>query len=325
MTDCKRIAITPGEPAGIGPELIAQIASQPFQHELVIIADPALIKTRANHINIPLKLSPVNLAQKPTVHIPGHVKVLPLSLAEPAKPGELNPKNVDYVLETLNTATKETLTGTFSAIVTGPIHKGVIANSGRSFSGHTEYFSELCGGCPTVMMLMNSGMKVALTTTHLPLSKVPGNITEAKLTQTISIVENALKQQFHIKDPKIAVCGLNPHAGEDGTLGREEIDTIIPTLEKLRSQGIQLIGPLPADTAFTEKHLAEADITIAMYHDQGLPVIKHQGFGKVVNVTLGLPFVRTSVDHGTALGLAGTGTANPDSLLEAIRFAEQVI
>jgi 4-hydroxythreonine-4-phosphate dehydrogenase len=246
--------------------------------------------------------------------------VLPVELAEPVQCGQTNPLNSRYVLKTITKATKGCMDGLFDAMVTGPVHKGIINDAGFSFSGHTEYIAGITGGHP-VMMLATPGLRVALATTHLPLSEVSSAITHTRLRMVIRILDHDLRARFDITNPKIVVCGLNPHAGENGHLGREEIEIIEPVLDSFRKQGLNLQGPLPADTLFTAKYLNSADAVLAMYHDQGLPVLKYVGFGRAVNITLGLPIIRTSVDHGTALELAGTGKADLGSLQFALQNA----
>lgn len=315
-----RIALTPGEPAGIGPDLCVQLAQQPQPCELVAIADPELLKERAAQLGLPLTIRTF-AADKPASPAPaGSLSVLPIALAEPAVCGRLNSANSAYVLETIRLATQGCVDNTFAAMVTAPVHKGIINDAGIRFSGHTEFIAAITGGTP-VMMLTTPGLRVALATTHLPLSQVSAAITAELLTDIIRLLNKDLRRRFAIVKPKILVCGLNPHAGENGHLGREEIDIIEPTLESLRCEGINLYGPLPADTLFTPKYLDHADAVLAMYHDQGLPVLKHKGFGQAVNVTLGLPIVRTSVDHGTALELAGSGQASLGSLQFALQTA----
>lgn len=315
-----RIALTPGEPAGIGPELCIQLAQQPQPCELVAIADPELLQERAGQLGLPLTIRPFD-RNEPTSRAPaGSLTVLPVALAESAISGRLNAANSAYVLETIRLATQGCLDDTFAAMVTAPVHKGIINDAGIPFSGHTEFIAAITGGTP-VMMLATPGLRVALVTTHLPLSQVSKAITAELLTDIIRLLDKDLRRRFAIARPKILVCGLNPHAGENGHLGREEIETIEPTLESLRCEGIDLYGPLPADTLFTPKYLDHADAVLAMYHDQGLPVLKHKGFGQAVNITLGLPIVRTSVDHGTALELAGTGKASLGSLQFALQTA----
>lgn len=316
-----QLAFTPGEPAGIGPDLAAMIAQQELPFDLVAIAHPGLLEERAKQLDLPLKTrlwrqdSP--FSESPS----GTLTVLPIELAEASTPGILNSQNAAYVLDTLNTAIDGCMSGKFHGMVTGPVQKSIINDAGIPFSGHTEMLAEKSNTDEVVMMLATTGLRVALVTTHLPLSEVPAAITEDKVARIIKITHHDLKHHFGIPNPNILVCGLNPHAGEGGHMGREEIDIIEPCLANLRSEGIQLEGPLPADTLFTPKYLERADAVVAMYHDQGLPVLKHMGFGNAVNITLGLPFIRTSVDHGTALDLAGTGKADLGSLQTAIESA----
>lgn len=319
----KRIVFTPGEPAGIGPDLCVQLAQWQLEMEIVAAASPELLSQRAEQLGLPLTLLPYEPDAPATEHTPGQIKVLPVALTAPVKPGVLNAKNSDYVLETLRRAVSGCLSGEFQALVTGPVHKGIINESGHPFTGHTEFLAELTGGTP-VMMLATPGLRVALVTTHLPLSEVSQAVTSERLEEITRILHTDLKNRFGIERPRILVCGLNPHAGENGHLGREEIEVIEPTLDRLRQEGIDLVGPLPADTLFTPNHLQQADAVLAMYHDQGLPVLKHMGFGRAVNVTLGLPIIRTSVDHGTALELAGKGEINSGSLEVALNTAIQM-
>lgn len=321
MTNCYRIALTPGEPAGIGPDLAIMLAQQPQQHEIVAIADPALLKARAVQLGLPLTLRLVNLQDKPRSSLAGELPVLPISLAADAEAGRLDVRNAGYILQTLDAAITGCLSGEFAALVTGPVQKSVINDAGIPFSGHTEYLADKTATKKVVMMLATEGLRVALATTHLPLKDVAAAITPEELTLVTEILHRDLQQQFGIKQPRILVCGLNPHAGEGGHLGREEIDVIEPVLEQLRARGMNLIGPLPADTLFTPKYLGGADAVLAMYHDQGLPVLKYKGFGQAVNITMGLPIIRTSVDHGTALDLAGSGKADPGSLHTALAYA----
>jgi 4-hydroxythreonine-4-phosphate dehydrogenase len=320
----KPLALTPGEPAGIGPDLVIQLAQQETLNDIVIIADPDLLTERASQLRLPLHI--VHYPETNTQPSDGtpYLRVLPQPLAAPAKTGQLNQDNADYVLKTLTKAAKGCLSGAFSGMITGPVHKGIINQAGISFSGHTEYLANLCGNVHPVMMLATDSLRVALVTTHLPLREIADAITTERLTQTIHILHHDLQSYFHIAKPHILVCGLNPHAGEDGHLGREEINTITPALNHLKSEGLQLTGPLPADTAFTPRMLKNADAVLAMYHDQGLPVLKHSGFGQAVNITLGLPIIRTSVDHGTALDLAGTRNAETGSLKAAIEMAKSM-
>ncbi len=316
-----RIALTAGEPAGIGADLCIQLAQQILPAcELVVLADAALLQQRAKQLNLPLTLHHFD-PQKPRLILPpSHLTILPIALKVPVEAGVLNHENSEYVLELLDRATHGCLNKTFAAMVTAPVHKGVINEAGFAFTGHTEHIALQTGGHP-VMMLATEGLRVALVTTHLPLSQVSAAITPERLETVIRILHHDLQTRFHIPQPKILVCGLNPHAGESGYLGREEIDIINPILEKCRAEGMNLEGALPADTLFTNKYLQNADAVLAMYHDQGLPVLKYKGFGNAVNITLGLPIVRTSVDHGTALDLAGTGTADLGSLHYAVKTA----
>lgn len=315
-----RIALTPGEPAGIGPDLCIQLAQQNLPCELVVIANPELLAQRAEQIGLPLNLKVFDGALPAEPHKAKCVTVLPVELAEPVQSGHLNALNSRYVLKTITKATKGCMDGLFAAMVTAPVHKGIINDAGFPFSGHTEYIAEMTGGHP-VMMLSTPGLRVALVTIHLPLAEVSQAITHARLRTVVHVLDHDLRARFHLDNPKILVCGLNPHAGESGHLGREEIEVIEPVLDSFRSQGLNLIGPLPADTLFTPKYLDSADAVLAMYHDQGLPVLKHKGFGQAVNITLGLPIIRTSVDHGTALELAGTGKADVGSLSAALQTA----
>jgi len=313
------LALTPGEPAGIGPDLTVRLAQQARSQPLVAVCDPALLVARAERLGLPLQIEAFR-DPGPATCQPGHISVLPVPLPVPAVPGLLNTANAPYVLETLRQAVSGCLDGRFAALVTAPVHKGVINDAGTPFTGHTEFLAELTGGTP-VMMLACPGLRVALATTHLPLRSVSAAITESSLTRVIRILHQDLIQRFAIADPRILVCGLNPHAGEGGHLGMEEIEVIGPVLQRLRDEGMELTGPLPADTLFTPRYLERADAVLAMYHDQGLPVLKHLGFGRAVNITLGLPIIRTSVDHGTALDLAGTDQADMGSLLAAIDCA----
>ena len=320
-----RIAITPGEPAGIGPDLCIAIAQRPpHDIELVIVADPTLLVNRAAELGHPLRLKNFEAGTDPTETKAGELTVLPVELRSKATPGVLDRANADYVLETLRVAAKTVGERDCDAMVTGPVHKGIINDAGISFSGHTEYLAEFCKQDLTVMMLTTEGLIVALATTHLPLSAVPAAITKDLLRAIIKILNADLQSKFGIVTPRILVCGLNPHAGEGGHLGCEEIETIEPVLNEMRAQGMNLVGPLPADTLFTTKYLANADAVLAMYHDQGLPVLKFKGFGAASNITLGLPIIRTSVDHGTALDLAATGMAKTGSLSNAIITAVEM-
>lgn len=318
-----RLAITAGEPAGIGPDILLSCAAQGngIAAELIAIADPTLLTQRAAALGIAIELQLFDPTKTSAVHTDGHLYYQPVALAEPCEPGQLNAANAAYVVETLQQALAGCTAGQFDAIVTAPVQKSVINDAGIAFSGHTEFFAEASGTSDVVMMLATANLRVALATTHLPLAEVPRAITAAGLTQTIEILHRDLVQKFGINHPRIAVLGLNPHSGEGGHLGREEIETIIPVLERMRAQGMDLLGPLPADTAFNPKVLDQVDAVLAMYHDQGLPVLKYSGFGEAINITLGLPVIRTSVDHGTALDLAATGQASATSLRRAMEVA----
>lgn len=316
-----RIAITPGEPAGIGPDICLQVAQQDWSAQLIAIADKQLLSERAEQLGLSIKLKDFDPTQDREPHTPGELFVLEHKLTEPAVAGELNENNGHYVVDTLTMASQGNMDDTFDAIVTGPVHKGIINQAGVPFSGHTEFFANHTNTADVVMLLATEGLQVALVTTHIPLQYVSMAITPERLSKVTSILHSELQIKFGITDPKILVCGLNPHAGEGGHLGKEEIDVIEPTLEILRQQGMNLVGPLPADTLFQHKYLKDADAVLAMYHDQGLPVLKYKGFGNAVNITLGLPYVRTSVDHGTALDLAGSGEADTGSMKVAISHA----
>ncbi|QHM76739.1 4-hydroxythreonine-4-phosphate dehydrogenase [Mixta theicola] len=325
MLSNTRVVITPGEPAGIGPDVAIQLAQRDWPVELVVCASPRLLVERAQRLGLPLSLDEYQPDAPARPQRAGTLTILPVALAAPVAAGELAVANSRYVLDTLTRACDGCLSGEFAALITGPVHKGVINDAGISFSGHTEFFAERAACERVVMMLATETLRVALATTHLPLKAVSDAITEASLHEVITILHQDLQRKFGIARPHILVCGLNPHAGEGGHMGREEIDTIIPALDKLRQQGMRLTGPLPADTLFQPKYLQQADAVLAMYHDQGLPVLKYQGFGRAVNITLGLPFIRTSVDHGTALELAGQGNADAGSFITALNLAITMI
>lgn len=315
-----RLILTSGEPAGIGPDLCVAVATRAWPCELVVAGDPRLLSDRAAALGASVRIEPYARNAERRAHTPGVLRVLEVRTAVPSAPGVLDSRNARYVLQLLDAAIDGALSGEFDAIVTAPVQKSVIADAGVAFSGHTEYLAERTGGAHPVMMLACSKLRVALTTTHLPLSQVPAAITPERLTLVVEILARDLRAKFGLPAPRILVCGLNPHAGESGHLGREEIEVIAPTLERLRAGGIDVVGPVPADTAFTPHMLHGIDAVLAMYHDQGLPVLKYAGFDQAVNVTLGLPIVRTSVDHGTALSLAATGKADPGSLIAAIEL-----
>ncbi len=317
--------MTTGEPAGIGPDLALLLSQKPYNAELIILADPALLHERAQQLNIAVTLEPADLSHPPVPVKPGTLRYLPIPLARRVKAGQLNKDNANYVVQMLEQALKGALSGGFDAIVTAPVHKGVINESGLPFTGHTEFFADGAGVDKVVMMLATSSLRVALATTHLPLCEVSQAITASALAQVIDIINHSMQVQFALEQPRIAVCGLNPHAGEGGHLGTEEMDVIAPVITRCRQRGLSVSGPWPADTVFVQDKLAQFDVILAMYHDQGLPVLKHKGFGQAVNVTLGLPFIRTSVDHGTALDLAGTGRISTGSLDAAISMAQSMI
>jgi len=310
------LVLTTGEPAGVGPELTVQLLQQPLPGPLVIASDPDLLLERAALLNLPLALKD-NILVAPG----GEAELLPVALGLPSGPGSLDIANAPYVIEMLTAATDGCLSGAFSGMVTAPVQKSTLIEAGNDFVGHTEFLAQRAGVDTPVMMLATGELRVALVTIHLPLSEVPQAVTRETLEAVLRVVDSDLRTRFGIPAPVIGVCGLNPHAGEAGHLGREEQDVIIPVMEKLSVEGLALRGPLPADTAFTQQRLKTLDVVVAMFHDQGLPVIKHAGFGEVVNITLGLPFVRTSVDHGTALDLAGTGRAEVASLSRALEIA----
>lgn len=314
------LAVTSGEPAGIGPELCLRLAEREWP--VVVLGDRGLLEARA----VALGLMPTFRDYVPgRMPKPGSLDVLHAPLAvSPALPGQLNPTNGPYVLALLDRALAGCQSGEFSGMVTAPVHKGVINDAGIPFTGHTEYLAEKTDTPRVVMMLAGAGLRVALATTHLPLKDVPAAITPVELETTLRILHADLVSKFGIAQPRILVAGLNPHAGEDGHMGREEIEVIAPVLEKLRGEGMNLVGPLPADTLFTRKVLAGSDAQLAMYHDQGLAVLKYAAFEEGINITLGLPIIRTSVDHGTALDLAGTGRADPGSLYAAVALAAQL-
>ncbi len=311
------LAITVGEPAGIGPEICLRLGERAWAMPLVLIGDKTALDVRAAALGLPVL--PEFLAGDASPEHP--VSIWNHPLPEFVIPGTLNPQNSREVLYTLDTAIHGCVSGYFSAMVTAPVHKGAINDAGIAFTGHTEYLAEATNTEHVVMMLVGGGLRVALATTHLPLKDVPAAITAESLISTLRIIEHDLKIKFGIAAPKIAVCGLNPHAGEGGYLGHEEQDVIEPVIDQLRADGMQVYGPYPADTIFVPKHADEYDAILAMYHDQGLPVLKRASFGNGVNVTLGLPLIRTSVDHGTALDLAGTGRADPGSLFAAVELA----
>lgn len=322
----KRIVVTAGEPAGIGPDLVLALSTEDWTHQLVVCADKQMLAQRAETLGIQVTLLDYDASAEPKPQQAGTLVVDHVPATTQVVAGQLDESNGHYVLKTLERAAAGCMNDEFDAIVTGPVHKGVINRAGVAFSGHTEFFAEQSNTPLVVMMLATEGLRVALVTTHIPLAYVSKAVTSERLEKIIHILHKDLVEKFAIETPTIYVCGLNPHSGEDGVLGHEEIDTITPTLEKLRQQdGMQLIGPLPADTIFNDKYLQQADAVLGMYHDQVLPVLKYKGFGRSVNITLGLPFIRTSVDHGTALDLAGTGQADVGSFRTALAQAIELV
>ena len=311
--------VTSGEPAGIGPDICLSLAGRVDERPVVVLADMQMLQQRAEQLNNHVELVAYQGQQQSSLS--GQLFVEHIPLVEPVELGQLNPANAAYVIEQLRRSAEYAMSGRSVGVATAPVQKSVINDAGIGFSGHTEYYQEFAGVDRVVMMLATKTLRVALATTHLPLRDVPDAITKERLHQVIDILIQDLKSKFKIAQPRILVCGLNPHAGEDGYLGREEIDVINPVLESYRAQGIDMTLSLPADTLFTPENLKDADAVLAMYHDQGLPVLKSQGFGEAVNITLGLPFIRTSVDHGTALSLAGTGQAKSSSLHVAVDLA----
>ena len=320
--DIARILIT----AGIGPEILVKMAQNPCADQLIVSASPQLLHQAAKAAKLPLELSEFSPEQAPQKHRPGHFWIIPEELPSEVHFGQLNVSHAGYVLNTLKTANDLALNGDVDAILTGPVHKGIINDSGLKFSGHTEFFAEHSNSKKVVMMLATDGLRVTLATTHLPLRHVPDAITPQLLEEVITIIDAELRQKFAITHPRILVCGLNPHAGENDHLGTEESRIIIPTLEALGHKlDATLIGPLPADTAFQPNKIKDVDTVLAMYHDQGLPTLKYKGFGKAVNVTLGLPYIRTSVDHGTGLDIAGQNIADIGSMQYTLQFTQDLI
>ncbi len=320
------IALTPGEPAGIGLDICVQVAQQTQTQPVIAYADPAILANRARLLGLPLTLHATD-ETLPTTALPAqHLYIKPFDCPAPVECGVLEKKNAAYVLNCLRAAATDCLQNPKRlALVTAPVQKSLINEAGFVFSGHTEFLQEIAGCNKVVMLLATPTMRVALVTTHLPLRAVADAITAENITRTLEIIHQEMPRYFTENAPRILVCGLNPHAGEDGHLGVEEQDIIAPTLAALRTHGLQLLGPVPADTAFTQERLHSVDVVVAMYHDQGLPVLKAHGFGEAVNITLGLPFIRTSVDHGTALTLAGTGRASHHSLQQAIDVASAML
>jgi len=313
-----RIVITSGEPAGIGPDLAILLATKPHACQIVTAGCPQLISERAKALNLSIDIRIFNEMEPRAAHQAGTLLLHPIPCAQSVKAGQLNATNSAYVIQLLDYAIAGCQSQLFDAMVTAPVQKSIINDAGIAFTGHTEYLADKTNTSRVVMMLATQELRVALATTHLPLRHVADAINSSLLTEVISILNHDLQRYFGITKPRIIVSGLNPHAGEGGHLGTEEIDIIIPTLHTLKKKGIDVTGPLPADTLFTQKHLNNADAVLAMYHDQGLPVLKYQGFGRAANITLGLPIIRTSVDHGTALDLAGTGNIDFGSMETAL-------
>lgn len=315
------ICITGGEPASIAPDIILKALQHKFDARILVLSSSDVLAQRAKQLGLKTNLVKHELGTQVPLHQTDKVQLFEINHEHKVTAGQLDVKHADLVLKSLEIAAEGCLSGNFDAIVTPPVHKGILCETGTHFSGHTEFFQQKCQSEQVVMMLATKGLKVALATTHLPLKEISNAITKDGLTDLIKALNQDLIVRFGLAKPRILVCGLNPHAGEDGHLGMEEIDTIIPVLNTLREAGLDLIGPLPADTLFSPKNLENCDCVLAMYHDQGLPVLKYKGFGNAVNITLGLPIIRTSVDHGTALELAGTGKANEGSLIIAINHA----
>lgn len=325
MNGPARLVVTSGEPAGIGPDICIQLAQTTIDVRLAFLADPQVIQQRADLLGLDINLVTLNNNDEIPIHQAGDFPVFGVTCPEPVEPGKLNSANAQYVLGLLNTAIDLASDNRVDAMITAPVHKGIINDAGIAFTGHTEWLAQRTNTPLPVMMLASPELKVALATTHLPLQNVSQAITRDLLSSVIHILYDDLIGKFNIEQPRIRVCGLNPHAGEDGHLGREEVEIITPVLEALRQQGMQLEGPVPADTAFLPDSLANTDAVLAMYHDQGLPVLKYSDFEHAVNITLGLPIIRISVDHGTALELAGSGKASHTSLLAAIQMAVSML
>lgn len=322
---CPRVALTMGDPAGIGPDILLASALKRVLAQRIVIGDPVVLEARARLLGTDVELVQYDPDAPVKPHKAGQLLYLNQPLAVPAvKPGKPVPRNTDCVVSAIERAVDGCMSGEFHAMVTGPVSKSAIAAAGHNFTGHTEYIANYCGSLSPVMMLANDFARIALVTTHVPLNQVAGRITRRHLRDVIRVVADDMQAKFDIDEPRLLVCGINPHAGEDGLLGEEENEVVTPVIEELKAEGLDLAGPVPADTAFTAASLENTDAVISMYHDQGLPVLKSHGFGKTVNVTLGLPIIRTSVDHGTAFDLAGTGKADAGSMCAAIDLATQL-
>lgn len=315
------IVISSGEPAGIGPDICLAAALEALPARIAVLADPELLEQRAADLDIGVELIAADGCKRIGPHVPGRLHVIPVRLRSPVQAGQLDPSNAEYVLELLRQGIELCQRGESAALVTAPVQKSVINAAGIPFSGHTEFLAELTSSAHPVMLLAGPSLRVALATTHVPLRRVAEALTSADLEQTLRVLSHDLRTKFGIVEPRILVLGLNPHAGESGVLGDEEQRIIEPAIAAARARGLSITGPVPADTAFSRESLQRCDVVLAMYHDQGLPVLKALDFGQIVNITLGLPIIRTSVDHGTALDLAGTGRASHASLLEALRVA----
>jgi 4-hydroxythreonine-4-phosphate dehydrogenase len=323
-TALPRLALSSGEPAGVGPDICIRSAQQAHSADITVLGDPDLLAARAAALGLPLSID-TDPHPAPVAQQAGRMHVLPVKLRGGCVPGKLDPANAGYVIEILERSTDLCLHGGFDALVTAPVHKGVINDAGIPFTGHTEFLAQRCHVPHPVMLLAAGALRVALATTHLPLKEVPAAVTSDSLVQTLKVLRDGLKQRFGLGEPHVLVLGLNPHAGEGGHLGREELDVIQPACEAMRAEGMRITGPVSADTAFNPARLGGIDVVLAMYHDQGLPVLKFAGFGHAVNITLGLPIVRTSVDHGTALELAATGRAEHASLEAALEAAAAMV
>ena len=319
------LVITPGEPAGIGPDICIALCQQPVAARLVFIADPKLLKQRAKQIGMPLNIISIDTAYHTPEHKPGSMAVFPMPCYADVQAGRLEKKNALYVINTINHAVDMTLSGQVDALITGPVHKGIINEAGIAFTGHTQWIAQRTKTAQAVMLLTGPNLRVALVTTHIPLKAVASSLNQTLLESVLRICHHDLQTKLHIENPRMRVCGLNPHAGEAGYLGHEEIEIIIPVLTRLRQAGFQLQGPVAADTAFLPQTLGDTDVIVAMYHDQGLAVLKHRHFDQAVNITLGLPIIRTCVDHGTAIELAGSNQASASSLQAAVQTATQMV
>ena len=319
----RRIAITLGDPGGIGPDICVMMAKSNITRNHIFITDPKLLLDSSKKLKIKIQINLLKTATSKTISGLGMINVYPLKLRSKNKPGYMDPRNAPFVIDTIQTAAEGCIRGDFNAMVTGPISKSILNKGGYKISGHTEFLAKLCKS-KSIMMLMNDRLKVTLQTIHIPLKKITMEITKNKIIETVRIVNEDLKTKFGYTKPKILICGINPHAGEDGLLGREEIDIIIPAVKSLKKMGITIDGPVPADTAFIKKFVSKYDVIHTMYHDQGLPVIKFDDFSRTTNVTLGLPIIRVSVDHGTATELVGTGKVDISSFTQALRVARDI-